>query len=254
MFELVVFDDDDGQPEEDHVAADLGRGLRQPEPEERRRCGRRETGPASDGSGVGRGRPSRRPAVGRRDAVAVATGQRRDRRARRTRRAAAPARRRSSRTWRPHVWQRSPMSAPRRSTSQVSRRTGAARRRRTTSPRSSGEDGLCLASAGQGIKGADGRAPERASGSVAGSSMPVDRGDRHDDVRLRRRELGDDAARPGQRTGQLVRRADRRELEAVAQELALDRAPHPAARSRRRRSRPGRRRPRSPRRRRCAAR
>ena len=44
---------------------------------------------------------------------------------------------------------------------------------------------------------------------------PIDRGDRDGDLGLGRGQLGDDPAGPGQRAGQLVRRADRVDVEAV---------------------------------------
>ena len=60
----AVFDcvdrDDDGQPEQDHVAADLGRGLGQPQPQERRIL--------EDGEGA-LGRDRRLPSVARRRAA-----------------------------------------------------------------------------------------------------------------------------------------------------------------------------------------
>ena len=91
------------------------------------------------------------------------------------------------------------------------------RRRRTTSPSEQRKDWSGRASAGQGIKGAGDRGPGRASRSVAGSSRRSIGRDGDDDVRLRGGQLRDDAAGAGQRTGQLVRCADRFEVERVAE-------------------------------------
>ena len=147
MFELVDSDDDDGQPEQDHVAADLGGGLRQPEAQERAVAEDREGAVLEVGLGVAgrrglgvdgsrRSRSScRSPAIGSRRRVSAGSP-----------RSTKPASRRSSArrsrsTWRPQPWQRSPMSAPSRSTSHVSPPHGCGRRRRTTSPSSSGRTG-----------------------------------------------------------------------------------------------------------------
>ena len=129
-------DDDDGQSEKDHVAADLGRHLRQPEAQEAAVLEDREGVPlvvwlaGRDGLGHADG-PSE--GVGDVEIAAVIAASPRETnpaiRASRTRR--------SSRTWRPQVWQRRPMSAPRRSISQVLPPHGWARRSVTTSPRSS---------------------------------------------------------------------------------------------------------------------
>ena len=116
--------------------------------------------------------------------------------------------RRSRRTWRPQVWQRRPMSAPSRSTSHVSPPHGWARRSRTTSPRNSVRTGRVghrrvRVSKPRMTVGRDERPVGRRQ------LEPLDRRDRDDDVRLRRGQLGDDPAGPGQRARQLVRRADR---------------------------------------------
>ena len=92
MFELGRVDDDDGQPEQDHVAADLGRRLRQPEAQERAGSGRPRGRSRSSGALAGRGvavavtRPVRRRACRRRTAAVIAGSPR----------STNPARRRSS--------------------------------------------------------------------------------------------------------------------------------------------------------------
>ena len=114
---------------------------------------------------------------------------------------------RSIRTWRSHVRQRRPMSAPSRSTSQVSPPHGCVRRRRTTSPSSRSRTGR---------SGTAGRVSEpwtavtRDEVTVRGRDADAVHGrDLDDHVRLRRGELGDDPARSRQGPGELVRRADR---------------------------------------------
>ena len=109
--------------------------------------------------------------------------------------------------------QRRPMSAPSRSTSQVSPPHGCVAAEPDDVAEEQREDGLVwhrrvrVSKAGTPV-----RRDERPGGRR--QLEPVDRCDRHDDVRLRRGELGDDAAGAGQRAGQLVRRADGLDLEA----------------------------------------
>ena len=257
MFEPGRLEDDDGQPVQDHVAADLGRRLRQPEAQER--------AVPEDGEGAPPGRVAGSPvssaaARSRRPSPADPAGRchaprsGRDRRARRSRRSAARAVGRSSRTCRPQPGQRSPMSAPSRSTSQVSPPHGCGRRRRTTSPRNSVEHGVGRSSAGQGIRAGDGRCPGRGPGS-----SPAARGD-PSGVTVRTtsagsRQLGDDAARRGSasRSASPARRS-RRCSNGSPSGVPSTRIVARRAGRRRRPGRRRRRRPRSPRRRRCAAR
>ena len=104
-------------------------------------------------------------------------------------------------------------------------RVGRRRRRRR---RGAARGRAGQASAGQRIKGEADRGPGRGS-RCRRQLEPIDRGDGHDDVRLGRRELGDDPARAGQRACQLVGRADRLELEGVAERPPVDLRPGPAA-------------------------
>ena len=170
-------DDDDGQPEQDHVAADLGRRLRQPEAQER--------AVAEDGEGalarwglVGRGLAGlggRQGALGRRHAggpgrtgvtAAVSAG---------SPRSTNPASRRSSvgrsrRTWRPQASAAQPdvgaepVDEPR----VAAARVGPAQADDVAEEQL--EHGVVGHPAGQGIKAAGGRGPARGSRSVAGSS------------------------------------------------------------------------------------
>ena len=254
MFEPVAFDDDDGQPEEDHVAADLGRRLGQPEEQERAGSGRpraRRRRRARAGSGGRRSRPSR----GR---AARAAGASAPRSARRRRADTKSTSRRSSGA----ALEQDVAAAGLAAQADVGAEPvdepgvpphgcGAAEANDVAEEQH--EDGTVWhrrvrVSKARPTMGRDEvRVVAGSSSRSTGVTVTMTSG-------LRRRELGDDAAGPGQRAGQLVRGADRRELEAIAQR-ARRRAPRPPARrSRRRRSRPARRRPRSPRRRRCAAR
>jgi len=133
--EVRRLEDDDRQPVEDHVAADLRRQLRQPEQEEGaiskdvadRHVRRRGSGHAYATGG-------RRSGALR---AALIAGSPRN-----TKSAMRPSRaRRSIRTCRPQAWQRRPMSAPSRSMSHSDPPHGWRRRRRTTSPRSSSRTG-----------------------------------------------------------------------------------------------------------------
>ena len=84
-------DDDDGQPEQDHVAADLGRGLGQPEPQERAVPEDGEGAPGRPDVGrVGAVRLGRRIDVVRRSPVPPGRPAPPGHRRRRRRRATAP--------------------------------------------------------------------------------------------------------------------------------------------------------------------
>ena len=163
----VDFDDDDGQAEDDHVAADLGRRLGEPE-EQERPVPEDVEGAVGGGGRDGRGRSpaARHGALGRGAAAALRTGSPRSTNST-SRRSIV---RRSTRTCRSHVWQRRPMSAPRRSISHVSPPHGWRRRSRTTSPRYRVSAGP-VGHPAEGIKDADGHGPGRGrASSPAGSS------------------------------------------------------------------------------------
>lgn len=144
----------DSQPIQDHVPADLGRGLGQPEGQERSVLEDLEAarvlvvdddldrfdeirGVLVEDLVLGLGEQLRSVRDhGRTVSLGVgATAALRAGSPRSTNPAIRASRSgRASRTWRPQVWQRRPMSAPSRSTSHVSPPQGWARRRRTTSP------------------------------------------------------------------------------------------------------------------------
>ncbi len=114
-------EDQHGQAVQDHVAAHLGRHLREPDDQERPVPEDREC----------RGRSLRR--VGAPVHAAPSSGPRRSKATSRR-----STWRRSTRTLRPQVVQRSPRSAPRRSTSQVRPPHGCGRRSSIRSPRRNG--------------------------------------------------------------------------------------------------------------------
>ena len=198
VFDPVDFDDDDGQPEEDHVAADLGRRLRQPEAQEGRvaedRRARRPALGAARAAAGGRPAPvTRRPPGPGAPRAAFRAG---------SPRATNSTRRRSIRrpldqdvaaaglAAQPDVGARAGRRA------RCRRRTDGARRRRTTSPRSSVEDGSVRHRRVRVSEARVGRGPGRGRASVAGSSIRSTGVTVDDDVGLGRRQLGDDAAGP----------------------------------------------------------
>src|SRR5215210_1602332 len=132
--------------------------------------------------------------------------------------------RRSSITGRSHVVHRRPMSAPSRSTSHSVPPHGCRRFSRTTSPRRSSSTGRSVIfepSVSKPRAAVDGY--ERPPGRRQIES--VDGRDRQERARIRRRQLGDQAAVPRQRAGQSLRTAESEDLERVGQRRVLDRQP-----------------------------